>query len=432
MKTKKEIAAYTLEALKKAGADHAQCIISSGKVDEFNVDGGEFSLLRSLFNSSIAIKALKDGKKGVITANKLDKESIDNAVKQCIAAAESSVSDEAESIAPKIKNGDFVSGVLTPDKDKLFDRLQEYLSDLKKDYPKIILEQMISKYIHSESVFMNTNDVEYTYTYGNYDISTMFSAHEGEKSSSFNGYYAKFDSLDEKLMDIGMQRTLYAESEQQIDTKTVSGKFVGKVIITPACLIDMLLIALGNFVSDSTIIDGTSPWKSMLGKQVASEKLSIYTKPLDERVVCGERFTGEGFMSENMEIIKDGVLKSFMLSNYGSKKTGFPRALNSSHNLFVDPGTMSLNDLIKNVDRGIILNRFSGGQPSTNGDFSGVAKNSFLVENGEISYAISETMISGNLADMLKNIIGISSETVSDGITVLPYILFDGITISGK
>jgi len=432
MKTKKEIAAYTLEALKKAGADHAQCIISSGKVDEFNVDGGEFSLLRSLFNSSIAIKALKDGKKGVITANKLDKESIDNAVKQCIAAAESSVSDEAESIAPKIKNGDFVSGVLTPDKDKLFDRLQEYLSDLKKDYPKIILEQMISKYIHSESVFMNTNDVEYTYTYGNYDISTMFSAHEGEKSSSFNGYYAKFDSLDEKLMDIGMQRTLYAESEQQIDTKTVSGKFVGKVIITPACLIDMLLIALGNFVSDSTIIDGTSPWKSMLGKQVASEKLSIYTKPLDERVVCGERFTGEGFMSENMEIIKDGVLKSFMLSNYGSRKTGFPRALNSSHNLFVDPGTMSLNDLIKNVDRGIILNRFSGGQPSTNGDFSGVAKNSFLVENGEISYAISETMISGNLADMLKNIIGISSETVSDGITVLPYILFDGITISGK
>jgi len=432
MKTKKEIAAYTLEALKKAGADHVQCIISSGKVDEFNVDGGEFSLLRSLFNSSIAIKALKDGKKGVITANKLDKESIDNAVKQCIAAAESSVSDEAESIAPKIKNGDFVSGVLTPDKDKLFDRLQEYLSDLKKDYPKIILEQMISKYIHSESVFMNTNDVEYTYTYGNYDISTMFSAHEGEKSSSFNGYYAKFDSLDEKLMDIGMQRTLYAESEQQIDTKTVSGKFVGKVIITPACLIDMLLIALGNFVSDSTIIDGTSPWKSMLGKQVASEKLSIYTKPLDERVVCGERFTGEGFMSENMEIIKDGVLKSFMLSNYGSRKTGFPRALNSSHNLFVDPGTMSLNDLIKNVDRGIILNRFSGGQPSTNGDFSGVAKNSFLVENGEISYAISETMISGNLADMLKNIIGISSETVSDGITVLPYILFDGITISGK
>lgn len=432
MITNKEIAAYTLDALKKAGADHAQCIVSTDKVDEFNVDGGEFSLLRTLFNSSIVMKALKDGKKGVISANKLDKESIDKAVQECIAAAESSVSDEAESIAPKIKNGDFVSGVMTPDKEKLFDRLQEYLADLKTDYPKIILEQLISKYIHSECVFMNTNGVEYTYTYGNYDISTMFSAHEGEKSSSFNGYYAKFDSLDKKLMDIGMQRTLYAESEKQIDTRSINGKFVGKVIITPACLAEILAIAFGNFISDPTIIDGTSPWKSMLGKQVASDKLSIYTKPLDERVVCGERFTGEGFMSENMEIIKDGVLKNFILSNYGSRKTGFPRALNLSQNLFVDPGDISLNDMIKNVERGIILNRFSGGQPGTNGDFSGVAKNSFLIENGEITNALSETMISGNLASMLKNIIGISSETVCDGLTVLPYILFDGITISGK
>lgn len=428
----KEIAAYTLDALKKAGADHAQCIVSSGKADEFNIDGGEFSLLRSLFNSLITMKALKDGKKGVISANKLDKESIDNAVRQCIAAAESSVSDEAESIAPKIKNDNFVSGVLSPDKDKFFDRLQEYLADLKSDYPKVILEQLVSKYVHTESVFMNTNGVEYTYTYGNYDLSSMFSAHEGEKSSSFNGYYARFDSLDKKLIDIGMQRTLFAESEQQINTKPCSGKFVGKVIITPACLADILLISFGNFISDSTIIDGTSPWKSMLGKQVASSKLSVYTKPLDDQVVCGERFTSEGFMSENMEIIKDGVLKSFMLSNYGSRKTGFPRALNSSRNLFVEPGDMSFKDLVKNVDRGIILNRFSGGQPSTNGDFSGVAKNSFLIENGEITHALSETMVSGNLAAMFKNIVGISSETVCDGLTVLPYILFDGITISGR
>jgi len=432
MMTNREIAEYTLDALKKAGADHAQCIVSTGKVDEFNVDGGEFSLLRTLFNSNITMKALKDGKKGIISANRLDKESIDKAVQECIAAAESSVSDEAEAIAPKIRNANFTAGVLEPDRDKLFDRIKEFVADVKNDYPKIILEQVISKYSSGESVFMNTNGVEFTYTCGNYDINAMFSAHEGEKSSSFNYYYALFDSLNRKLIDIGMQRTLFAESERQIDTKPFPGKTVGKVIISPACLAEMLFIAFGNFISDATIIDKTSPWISMLGKQVASEKLSVYTKPLDERVVCGERFTGDGFMSENMEIIKNGVLKNFYLSNYGSRKTGFPRALNLSQNLFVDPGDTSLDELIKNVDRGIIMNRFSGGQPSTNGDFSGVAKNSFLIENGKITHALSETMVSGNLADMFKNIIGISSETVCDGITVLPYILFDGITISGK
>lgn len=116
MKEIREIAEYTLNALKKAGADHAQCIVSTGKVDEFNVDGGEFSLFRTLFESSITMKALKDGKKGVISANRLDKESIDKAVQDCIAAAQSSVSDNAESIAPKIKNENFVAGVLEPDR----------------------------------------------------------------------------------------------------------------------------------------------------------------------------------------------------------------------------------------------------------------------------------------------------------------------------
>ena len=58
-----EIAEYTLEALKKSGADAAQCIVSKSKKDELNVDGGKFSLMRSTFNTSISMKAIKDGKK---------------------------------------------------------------------------------------------------------------------------------------------------------------------------------------------------------------------------------------------------------------------------------------------------------------------------------------------------------------------------------
>lgn len=432
MKSNREIAIYVLDALKKAGADHAQCVVSTGKTDEFNVDGGQFSLMRSLFNSAVVMKALKNGKKGVITANRLDSEAIDKAVQDCIAAAESSVADEAEAIAEKVKNDEFTTGVLTPDKDKFFDRVQEYMDDVRRDYPKIVIEQFISKYTYTEQVFMNTNGVEFKNTSGKYDISSMFSAHEGEVASSFNGYGAEFTSLESKLIDLGLQRTLFAESEKQLYTKPVNGKFVGKLLITPACLAEIISIAFENFISDGTIIDGTSPWISMLCKAVAPETLTISLCPLDPAVACGERFTSDGYRSENMDVIKNGVLNSFLLSNYGSRKTGYPRALNLSSNLFVKPGDTSLKQLIASVDRGILINRFSGGQPGTNGDFSGVAKNSFLIENGEITDAISETMINGNLSDLFKQLIGISSETVCDGVTVLPWMLFDGVTITGK
>jgi len=61
-----------------------------------------------------------------------------------------------------------------------------------------------------------------------------------------------------------------------------------------------------------------------------------------------------------------------------------------------------------------------------------VAKNGFLIEKGKIVSALSETMISGNLADMMNNLIAISKETLEDGSIVAPYMAFGGITVSGK
>jgi len=193
-----------------------------------------------------------------------------------------------------------------------------------------------------------------------------------------------------------------------------------------------LQTALENFASSGVLIDGTSPWKDALNTKVASEKLNLRSVPLDDKTVVGQRFTSDGYPAENMDIIVDGVLKTFILSQYGANKTGFPRALNGGNNLEVLPGDKTLEEMISGIDRGLIVNRFSGGQPSSNGDFSGVAKNSFLIENGKVSSAVSETMISGNIIDMLNNIVAISKEQTMDGLSFMPWAEFDGVTVSGK
>ena len=127
-----------------------------------------------------------------------------------------------------------------------------------------------------------------------------------------------------------------------------------------------------------------------------------------------------------------GVLNSFLLGLYGSKKTGLQRSVNNGGAYVVVPGSKSLNELLAGIKKGVLLCRYSGGRPSRNGDFSGIAKNSFYIENGEIKYPLSETMISGNLASLFMNISAISSERISYGSTVLPWISASGVTISGK
>ena len=96
----------------------------------------------------------------------------------------------------------------------------------------------------------------------------------------------------------------------------------------------------------------------------------------------------------------------------------------------INKGKKSYDDIVKNIKRGVLLERFSGGRPSADGEFSGVAKNSYYIENGEIKYPISETMISGNIQKMFKNIGEISSNRIDFGYCIFPWISFKGITVS--
>ena len=180
------------------------------------------------------------------------------------------------------------------------------------------------------------------------------------------------------------------------------------------------------------MLEGTSIWKDKLGESVADKRITVSFKPGDNRIINGQRFTGEGFLAEDYDFIKDGVLKTFKISQYVANKTNNKRAPNTSWDMVIEGGSTPLAEMIKNVKKGVLIGRFSGGSPGANGEFSGVAKNGFMIENGKIVSALSETMISGNLADMLFNLVDISKETLEDGGMVVPYMSFDGITISGK
>lgn len=431
MKNIQEVAEYATEALKKLGADMAQCKASTGRIKEFNIDGGEISLIRTLLKNNVSLKAVKDGKKGTVSINKFSKDEIDRAAKVCIESAEAGVYDEAVSIAEFTENREFNTGAQAEDADRLYDRIDEYLKTVKKDYPKIILEQVVAEYSEGTAVLVNTNGVCQKTRHSGYYLSTMFSAHEGEKSTSFNSCSIQFDNLEKPLIDIGMQRTLYEQSQKQLEAEKFTGKFTGKILLTPISLRGFAAMALGNFISDTSIIDGTSPWKNSLGKKVADSKLNIAINPLDKRMSGGERITSDGYISENCDIIKDGILMDFGLSEYAAKKTRNKRGKNTSSCMVISPGEKSIEEIISGIDEGLMVCRFSGGQPAVNGDFSGVAKNSFLIKNGKITHAVTETMISGNLATMFNNITAISKETSEDGSSSLPYALFDGITVSG-
>ena len=426
-----DAAQYALEALKKAGADKAACKVNSSKKDEFNVEANKFSLMRTLFDDELTLKALKDNKKGVTKINKLDKASIDQAVADCITLASSALPEEAEDIAEKIENKNFDQGIGGGDMNLLFSRTKDFIEQVRDEYPKIVLESMVSDFNSRQTTYINSNGAEFNTNAEYYQIETMFSAKEGEKSSSFNSFSACLASLAFPFMDIDMHRTLLSESEQSLDPRMVEEKFTGKVIVTPVCY-DMIWNTIRDcLLSEHSLIEGTSRWKDALDTKVADSKLTFRAAPHHPNIVAGERFTPDGYESRDFDFIRGGVLKSFALSLYGSNKTGKPRSLNCAFGDFeILPGETPLEKMIKDIDRGVLLNRFSGASPGPSGDVSGVAKNSFLIENGAVKCALKETMVSFNVLDIIAKI-EISKELCINGMKVLPWCCFDGITISG-
>ena len=428
-----KLAGEILAEAKAKGADYAHCYVNESEKKEFNVDGGRFSLMRTLFNRNVVITVLKEKRKGTVQINRFDSDAVKAAVADAIAAADSGKPDDAWQYAEGPVDEEYTDGTPECDTDKLFERTKELLENIKERHPKILMEQMITEHNSVNNVFMSTNGVTYRTKSGAYNFGLMYSAHEGEKSSSFYGSDVTLKDLDKPVIESAMIERDLGMVEKQLDPTALEGKFTGPVVLSPAALAEIVLYPiLVNFASDTCLINGTSIWKDKLGEQVADPRFSLSFEPYNENIVITRRFTGEGYPTENFDLIREGRLNSFCLSQYGANKTGGKRSGNDGGNMVVAAGQKSLEEIIAGIDKGVLVMRFSGGAPASSGEFSGVAKNSFLIENGKVTSALSETMISSCIPDMLKNIREISSDVLKDGSNVLPYVAFDGITVSGK
>ena len=428
-----ELAKMILAEAKSQGADYAQCEVSESEKREFNVDGGRFSLMRTLFDRDVSVTVLKAQRKGSVHINRFDEASVRAAVAESLAACESAEPDPAWEFDTEPKELSFTDGCPECDAEALFRRTRELLQDVTERHPKIMMEQMITEHDAERCVYMNSAGVTYRTTSGSYNFELMYSAHEGEKSSSFYGSSVTLKTLEKPVIDCALIERELADVEKQIDAKPLQGKFVGCVVLAPMALGEVVLATVCNsFLSDSSLIDGTSIWKDKLGEVVADEGITVSLAPRSSDVVCGERYTGEGYPAEDFDVIRSGVLKSFLLSQYGANRVGGVRAPSSGSNVVMAPGEKSLEEIVSGIERGILVMRFSGGEPASSGEFSGVAKNSFLIENGKVTDALAETMISGCVPDMLRSVRAVSSDMLKDGSMALPYVAFDGLTVSGK
>jgi PmbA protein len=424
------LAEKTLARAQAHGADHAQVGVSCVEVNEVNVEAGQITLYRSYVNQSVALKVLRDGRVATQTGNQFSEDSLEKLAKDTAESALGSPQDDANAIAPQAARIREKDGVEAINEDLMMEKIQTLVTQCREQFPITILEGASLTFRKSARVLVNSNGVDFQAESGKYDAQAMFTSKKDGKASSFN--YTGFELGDrfEDLLSYGGLQELLRQSAEQIHTQKVSQKFEGDLILTPHVLGSFLGMVF-SYLSGARMLKKESFLYGKLGQRVASPHLSVRALPKSGPFVSRSHWTGDGLASQDEVIFDHGVLGSYLLDQYTAKKLSLNPSLSQGSHLRCLPGQeYSLNEMIAGTKSGVLLGRFSGGSPSENGDFSGIAKNSYLIRDGQIQAPLSEAMISGNLSSLIQSIDAISKESIHFGSEEMPWVRSQGITVS--
>jgi PmbA protein len=418
-----------------AGAGEAQVFVEEKEYFEIQSTSEGVQLVRTNLNDTARLTVIKDQRKGEASLNGREKANIAGLIEDALQSAGAGMADEANHLARSLPSQTTSHGKGFPDKEIMISSILEHLQAAGKEFPKVRARGSGVAFTLVEHYFINSHGIQQEERRGYYDLSTMFSGQDGTKITSFNAAGISAYELPESLLSAGVIRRVMDETSRSFDAHPMPGKFVGDVIITPECLASLLFWMVfgisGGALNGHGLLSKTSPFVDAIGKQIASRGFTMRNQPRSEVLPKGSDFDEFGVPSQNIDIIQDGILKNYVIDYYTSQKLGMPQTAGPI-NLVVDPGTQTLAELIEGTQKGILFARFSGNYPNAQLEFSGIAKNSFYIENGKIQYPLAETMVSGSLKDLIMNIRGISKETVNFGDGIYPYLAASGITISSK
>lgn len=410
-------AADALALMRDAGFDDAQVTAVHTKLDELNVAHNEPSLLRSTESHKLVLMGIVDGRMASTELTTTSRDAVRERIAALVADAKSAPQDQANAVS-SAQHARIVQGPQECDRELLATKVSELLAFRERETPRMMVDEGDAKHTWQRWHTLTSRGSDLAASIGSYSIGVFGTAREGSKSSSFNYTGGSAHDLSARRAHeyFGIEQML-RETERQIETRPLGGKFVGDVVLTPNAVSDVLGWLLGQ-LGDTQLIAGSSLFKDSVGQQVASPLFTLRSR-FDAPGVAA--ISSDAFATPAVTLVEQGKLQALTPTLYGSRKTGI-RHVPVAYGWDIASGATSLAEMVGGVQRGAIVGRLSMGMPAANGDFSGVIKNSFRIDGGEMGPALSETMIAGNMAQMLRDIVAVSREAIDGGALRLPWI----------
>jgi len=432
----KKLAQWAMDYALKNGCQAAKVSLYAGSNTSFDLRDAKMDKLQQASESRMSLFLYVDGRYGTYSSNRLDKKELESFIKNGIDSTRYLAKDEAR-VLPDASR--YYKGG-KPDLQLLDPQFNAVNPDDKVALAKAIAEEAMGKdprIISVESSYGDGDSFSYQITSNGFEGETQNSwyslsasvAVKGEGEARPSSYWYESSLYLDKLIKEGVGQKALKRTLQKIgQKKTKSGKYT--MVVDPMNS-GQLLRPMLSAIFGSALQQKNSFLLDKLGQKVGSDKFTLLDEPHLVGASGARYFDNEGVATERLSVFDKGVLKTYYIDTYNAKKMDVEPTIANPSVLVMQTGSKDLNGLVADVNQGILVTGFNGGNSnSSTGDFS-YGIEGFLIENGKLTMPLSEMNITGNAITLWSSLAETGNDPRLDSSWRIPSLVFEGVDFSG-
>lgn len=439
-----DLAQRLVEAARRAGADAADAVAVRGVSQGVEVREGRVEESERSEGDDVGLRVFVGQRQAVVSTNEVSGDGVARLAERAVAMARVAPDDKYVGLAdPSLLARDF------PDLD-LLDPKVPSTSELERRAGEAEAAALAVKGVTKSGgasasagiggmVLVTSTGFHGSYLRSSQGISVTAISGAGTGMERDYDYTSAPHASDlASAADVGRsagERTAARANPRKVETckvpvvfdPRVSGSLVGHLV---------------GAVNGASIARKTSFLKDRMGEQLFAKNIRIIDDPLRVRGLRSQSFDAEGVKVKRLAIIDEGVLTSWLLDSATGRELGLVttghahRGVSSSpspgpYNLHLEAGELTPAELISDIKQGFYVTDLIGsGVNGVTGDYSRGASG-FWIENGEITYAVSEVTIAGHLIEMFKSLVPANDLSFRYGVNA-PTLRIEGLTVGGR
>lgn len=439
-----DLAQRLVEAARRAGADAADAVAVRGVSQGVEVRDGRVEESERSEGDDVGLRVLVGQRQAVVSTNDVSGDAVTKLAERAVAMARVAPDDKYVGLAdPALLARDFPDlDLLDPDLPTTAELERRALA---AEAAALAVKGVTKSGGASASagiggmVLVTSTGFHGSYLRSSQGISATAISGEGtgmERDYDFTSAPHGADLLSPETVGRSAgERTVARHNPRKVETCKVPVVFDPRVA-------GSLVGHLVGAINGASIARKTSFLKDKLGQPLFAKNIRIVDDPLRKRGLRSQTFDAEGVAVKRTALVDEGVLTTWLLDCATARELGLAttghahRGVSSSpspgpYNLHLEPGTPTPAELISDIKQGFYVTDLIGsGVNGVTGDYSRGASG-FWIENGEITYPVSEVTIAGHLFEIFKSMRPANNLEFRYGINA-PTVRIEGLTLGGR